>query len=146
MPSLETIVNRFRSTDRTTRLEMLLDLSDRLPPLPERFHSARDQGRNRVTECQTPVFLFGELKDGGFQLYADVPREAPTVRGFVALLLKGLAGAKPEEVAAIPGDLLDRLELTETLGMTRMQGLSAVVQRVKRMAASLTPGAVKGES
>ena len=136
MASLETIVNRFRGTDRNTRLEMLLDLSDRLPPLPERFLAARDQGVNRVTECQTPVFLFGELVDGAFQLYADVPREAPTVRGFVALLLKGLAGAKPEEVAAIPSDLLDRLELTETLGMTRMQGLSAVVQRVKRMAAN----------
>lgn len=137
MPSLETIVKRFQSTDRNTRLEMLLDLSDRMPSLPQRFAEARDKGVNRVTECQTPVFLFGELVDGKFQLYADVPREAPTVRGFVSLLIKGLNGATPEEVTAIPADLLDRLQLTETLGMTRMQGLSAVVQRVKRMAETL---------
>jgi cysteine desulfuration protein SufE len=137
MPSLDMIVKRFQRTDRDTRLEMLLDLSERLPALPERFHDARDQGLNRVTECQTPVFLFGEIVDGKFQLYADVPREAPTVRGFVSLLIKGLSGARPEEVGAIPSDLLDQLQLAETLGMTRTQGLSAVVQRVKRMGSSM---------
>ncbi len=137
MPSLDSIVKRFQRTDRNTRLEMLLDLSERLPPLPERFAEARDQGMNRVTECQTPVFLFGELVDGAFQLYADVPREAPTVRGFVSMLIRGLNGTTPEDVKAIPSDLLDQLQLTETLGMTRMQGLSAVVQRVKSIAARL---------
>jgi cysteine desulfuration protein SufE len=141
MALLETIVQRFQSTDRDTRLEMLLDLSNRLPALPERFREARDKGLNRVTECQTPVFLYGQVNgDGKFELHADVPREAPTVRGFVSLLIKGLTGATPEEVAAIPSDLLDRLQLTETLGMTRMQGLSAVVQRVKRMAATSVNG------
>ena len=138
MASLESIVRRFQNTNRETRLEMLLDLSERLAPLPERFHDARDHGLNRVTECQTPVFLFAELEDGKFQLYADVPREAPTVRGFVSLLARGLNGADPRTVSNIPGDLLDQLRLGEALGMTRTQGLSAVVQRVKRMAATLT--------
>jgi cysteine desulfuration protein SufE len=134
MIPLDTLVRRFQNTDRETRLEMLLDLSERLPPLPERFHEARDQGVNRVTECQTPVFLYAEVRDGKFQLHADVPREAPTVRGFVSLLARGLNGASAEEVTRIPSDLLDQLKLGEALGMTRTQGLSAVVQRVKRMA------------
>ena len=138
MASLDTIIRRFQSTDRETRLEMLLDLSERLPPLPERFHEARDHGVNRVTECQTPVFLFAELANGKFQLHADVPREAPTVRGFVSLLARGLNGADPQTVSSIPGDLLDQLRLGEALGMTRTQGLSAVVQRVKRMANKLS--------
>jgi cysteine desulfuration protein SufE len=137
MAPLESIVRRFQNTNRETRLEMLLDLSERLPPLPERFREARDHGINRVTECQTPVFLFAELNEGQFQLHADVPREAPTVRGFVALLAKGLNGADPASVSNIPSDLLDQLKLGEALGMTRTQGLSAVVQRVKRMAAAL---------
>jgi cysteine desulfuration protein SufE len=137
MTTLDTLVRRFQNTDRETRLEMLLDLSDRLPPLPERFHEARDHGVNRVTECQTPVFLYAELNEGKFQLHADVPREAPTVRGFVSLLARGLNGASPEEVTKIPSDLLDQLKLGEALGMTRTQGLSAVVQRVRRMADTL---------
>ena len=138
MASLDKIIQRFQGTNRETRLEMLLDLSERLSPLPERFHAARDHGVNRVTECQTPVFLFAELLDGKFQLYADVPREAPTVRGFVSLLAKGLNGESPEAASRIPSDLLDQLKLGEALGMTRTQGLSAVVQRVKRMATTLT--------
>ena len=77
------------------------------------------------------------MNDGKFQLYADVPREAPTVRGFVSLLSKGLNGSDPATVSNIPSDLLDQLKLGEALGMTRTQGLSAVVQRVKRMASGL---------
>jgi sulfur transfer protein SufE len=35
-------------------------------------------------------------------------------------------------VAAVPGDLLDQLQLTETLGMTRTQGLTSILGRIKR--------------
>ena len=34
----------------------------------------------------------------------------------------------------MPDDLLDQLGLTETLGMTRTQGLSAILARIKRAA------------
>jgi len=134
MTGLENIIKRFQGADRETRLELLLDFADRLPPLPEKYREAVAQGVNRVSECQTPVYLFMEPVNGSVQIHADVPREAPTVRGFLSLLIKGLKGATPDEVAGMPGDLLDRLQLSELLGMTRMQGLSAVVQRIKRMA------------
>ncbi len=134
MTGLDNIIKRFQSADRDTRLELLLDFSNRLPPLPEKFQAAVTQGVNRVSECQTPVYLFLEPVNGSVEIHADVPREAPTVRGFLSLLIKALKGATPDEVAAIPGDLLDRLQLSDMLGMTRMQGLSAVVQRLKRMA------------
>ncbi len=137
MTTLEKTFQRFQSADRQTRLELLLDLSRRLPPLPERFHAARDQGLNQVPECQSPVFLWTELDDGRVRLHADAPPEAPTVRGFVALLGRAVDGATPEEVAAIPSDLLDRLGLSEALGMTRMRGLTAIVQRVKQQVKGL---------
>ena len=137
MNQLEKTFQRFQSADRQTRLELLLDLSKRLPPLPERYHAARDQGLNRVPECQSAVFLWTELDDGRVRLHADAPPEAPTVRGFVALLGRAVDGATPEEVAGIPGDLLDQLGLSETLGMTRMQGLTAILQRVKQQAKGL---------
>ena len=140
MTGLDNIIKRFQSADRDTRLELLLDFSDRLPPLPEEYREAVTQGVNRVNECQTPVFLFMEPANGGVAIHADVPREAPTVRGFLSLLIKGLKGATPDEVAALPGDLIDRLQLSELLGMTRMQGLSAVVQQLKRMAQHLVIG------
>ncbi len=136
MPTLETIIPRFKAADRSTRLETLLDYSRRLPPLPERLEAEKDRGDHRVHECQTPVFLWVELQDGKVHIHADVPRESPTVRGFISLLARTLEGAAPEDVAKIPDDLLDQLGLSETLGMTRTQGLTAILQRIKRSVAA----------
>ncbi|MGE3618462.1 MAG: SufE family protein, partial [Gemmatimonadales bacterium] len=71
------------------------------------------------------------------RLAADVPRESPTVRGFVALLVEALDGQPAAAAAALPVDLLHLLRLDEALGMMRTQGLSAIVQRVRRTAAAL---------
>lgn len=137
LDSLDRITRRFHAADKQTRLELLLDYSKKLPPLPERFHAARDQGLNRVPECQSPVFLFLERDGDGVVLHADAPREAPTVRGFVSLLAKGLQGVPPAEAAQLPPDLLDRLGLAEALGMTRTHGLTAMIGRLRRMAGEL---------
>jgi cysteine desulfuration protein SufE len=136
MPTLETIIPRFKAADRTTRLETLLDYSRKLPPLPERLEAEKERGEHRVHECQTPVFLWVELVDGKVHIHADVPRESPTVRGFISLLARTLDGAAPDEVARIPDDLLDQLGLSEALGMTRTQGLTAILQRIKRSVAA----------
>lgn len=135
--ALDRIIRRFRDSDKQTRLELLLDYSRKLPDLPERFHQARAAGLNQVTECQSPVFLYLEKEGEGVTLHADAPREAPTVRGFVSLLARGIRGAAPSAVAQLPGDLLEQLGLGEALGMTRLQGLSAVVGRIRQMAAEL---------
>jgi len=136
MPSLDTLIARFRSADRNTRLETLLDYSRKLPPLPPEYEALKAQGKNLVPECQTPVFLWIGVEEGKVRLHADVPRESPTVRGFVALLLKSLDGASPADVADVPNDLLDQLHLTETLGMMRTQGLTAILGRIKRAVAN----------
>ena len=134
MGDFDRTIQRFASADSQLRLELLLDYARKLPALPERYQLAKEKGENKVPECMSPVFLFLEANDGKLTLFADAPVEAPTVRGFVALLAREIKDASPKDVAAIPSDLLDRLRLTELLGMTRMQGLTAIVSRIKRMA------------
>jgi cysteine desulfuration protein SufE len=136
MPGIDTLIPRFKAADRATRLETLLDYSRKLPPLPERLELEKARGDHRVHECQTPVFLWVEVEDGQVHIHADVPRESPTVRGFVSLLARSLDGAPPEAVAKVPDDLLDQLGLSETLGMTRTQGLTAILHRIKRTVAA----------
>jgi cysteine desulfuration protein SufE len=136
MPTLETLIPRFKAADRQTRLETLLDYSKKLPPLPARFEAEKELGHNRVDECQTTVYLWVEVDQGRVHIYADIPREAPTVRGFVSLLARTLEGESPDTVARLPMDLLDQLGLSETLGMTRTQGLTAILHRIKKSVAS----------
>jgi cysteine desulfuration protein SufE len=136
MPTLDTVIPRFKAADRTTRLETLLDYSRKLPPLPERFRNERARDEHRVDECQTPVFLWVEVDEQKVHIHADVPPESPTVRGFISLLARTLNGAAPADVARVPDDLLDQLGLSETLGMTRTQGLTAILYRIKRSVAA----------
>jgi cysteine desulfuration protein SufE len=138
MPTLETLIPRFQAADRQTRLETLLDYSKNLPPLPQRYEAEKALGHNRVDECQTLVYLWVEVDGGRVHIHADVPREAPTVRGFVSLLARLLEGQTPDAVARLPMDLLDQLGLSETLGMTRTQGLTAILHRVKSSVATAT--------
>lgn len=135
--TLDKLVRRFRSADRATRLEALLDASRRLPDLPPHLAADRERERHRVVECQTPVFLWLEREDDRLRFHADVPRESPTVRGFVSLLAAVLDGAPLALAAELPADLLHQMGLDETLGMMRSQGLTALVQRVRRESAAL---------
>lgn len=132
---LDRFIARFKAADRATRLEALLDYAQKLPPISPEREAAREN--HRVPECQTPVFLWVDVQDDAVSISADVPRESPTVRGFVSLLVHGLEGASAAEVAALPDDLLHRFGLDETLGMMRTQGLTAIVRRIKRGAASV---------
>jgi cysteine desulfuration protein SufE len=131
------LIRRFQAADRDLRLETLLEASKKLPDLPPALAQDRDRESHRVTECQTPVFLWIEREGDRIRFYADVPRESPTVRGFVALLQSNLDGATPAELADLPLDLLHELRLDDALGMMRSQGLAAIVSRVKRAGQAL---------
>ena len=128
---LDAIAAEFTNCDARERLELLLEYSEELPPLPPRLAAERDAGLHRVHECQTPVYLWVEVVDGRVQVFADVAPEAPTVRGFVGILAKAISGASIEEAASLPPDVLHRFGLAQSLGMMRAQGLGAVVRRIR---------------
>ncbi len=125
------IAASFRMVDPPTRLELLLDYADRLPPLPEVYHPLRDAGLNLVHECQSPVFVMVEVRDGCVVLHADVPAEAPTARGFTSVLVEAFDGAAPADVLEAPPDPLGALGLTPLLGMQRTRGLTAIYYRIR---------------
>jgi cysteine desulfuration protein SufE len=131
--ALQEIVDVFDDAAPDERLDMLLEYALSMPDLPEELQSARDT-MEQVHECQTPVFLLATLKEGQVYYYLDVPREAPTVRGFAGILYEGLNGASPEAIAATPNDLYQRLGLHKVLSPLRLRGLTALLSRMKRQA------------
>jgi cysteine desulfuration protein SufE len=128
---LDDIVAEFADLEPRERLELLLEFAENLPPLPERYLAERDAGLHRIVECQTPTFIWVELVDGHVQIFADVAPEAPTVKGFVGILVDAFNGQMPETVLATPPDLLQRLGLLESLGMVRMRGLAAIQHYIR---------------
>jgi cysteine desulfuration protein SufE len=140
MPAaLDAIVAELSDSDRQERIDLLIDYARNLPPLPDRLVALKDSS-HRVEECQSPVYLFVEMAGERVALYADAPIEAPTVRGFVSLLLDGLSGATADEVLKVPADLVERCGLAEVLGMLRVRGLTGVLRRIKREVARAALG------
>ncbi len=136
--SLQEICDVFASVEPETRLELLLDYAERLPPLPARYISERDQGLHRVPECMTPVFMWIEPSEGGrVRIYIDVAPEAPTVRGVLSIVQSACDNQTPDAIASLPDDLLDRLGLAEVIRMNRAVGIGAIIRRIRNEAAAV---------
>lgn len=133
-PRLAEVIDLFTSADEDMRLELLLDFSKKLPPIPDRLIEQRDAGMNRVPECMTPVFLWIEGDPDAVRIHVDVAEEAPTVKGIMGVIVSTFDGATAEELQEIPLDLLHRLGLGQKIRMTRAMGVSAIINRVRRAA------------
>ena len=130
-PKLAEIVTEFVSAPREVVLEMLLEFSDQVPPLPPEM-TAHD-GMEQVPECQTPFFLKAEvLPDDTVRTYFDCPPEAPTTRAFAGILAEGLAGASTAEILAVPDDLYATMGLAGAISPLRIRGGTAILSRLKR--------------
>ncbi|HEY6801772.1 MAG TPA: SufE family protein [Agromyces sp.] len=121
----------FLALEVRDRLQLLLEFSNDLPELPERYAEHPDL-LERVVECQSPVYIFVEVEDGAVHLYATAPAESPTTRGFASILAQGLDGLTVDEVFAIPDDYPQSLGLAEAVSPLRVRGMTAMLARVKR--------------
>ena len=131
-PRLAEIVEDFNSLAGQDRLQLLLEFSDDLPALPERYAGHRDL-LEQVPECQSPLFLAVEVApDDAVHLFFDAPPEAPTTRGFAGILQAGLDGLDADEVLATPDEFTSQLGLTDLVSPLRLRGMAAMLGRIKR--------------
>ncbi|HET7415945.1 MAG TPA: SufE family protein [Arthrobacter sp.] len=133
-PQLEEIIDDFQALSEPDRLQLLLEFSRELPPLPDRL-ADHPEMLEQVVECQTPLFLNVELDSDPARtvhLFFSAPPEAPTTRGFASVLAEGLEGLPAEELLVVPDDVADRLGLSQAITPLRMRGMSAMLARIKR--------------
>jgi cysteine desulfuration protein SufE len=131
-PRLQEIADDFNAVPDADRLQLLLEFSEELPPLPARY--ADDPALlEPVPECQSPLYLAVEVDpDATVHLYFDAPREAPTTRGFAGILHAGLDGLPADEVLATPGEFSSQLGLGHLVSPLRLRGMAAMLGRIKR--------------
>jgi len=132
-PRLAEIVEDFSLTEGRDKLELLLQYAMSFPPLPDWLRGKQSE-MEAVPECMTPVSVTAEMKNGAMAFYFDVPPEAPTVRGFAAIVAEGLDGATPQQVLDLPADFYLAMGLEQVLTPQRMNGMAAIVAHVRRLA------------
>ena len=129
--ALAELAEDFHELEAPDRLQLLLELSDELPGLPERYAGHLDQ-MEQVHECQSPLFLAVEVDDDRVvHVFFDAPRESPTTRGFAGILHTGLDGLTAPEVLAVPDDAPYRFGLAEAVSPLRLRGMVAMLSRIK---------------
>jgi cysteine desulfuration protein SufE len=129
---LQTIVTDFKSAPKPLRLQMLLEYSKKVPPLPQHL-AENSEGLERVHECQTPFFLATEYPDNEHVIFHfDAPPEAPTTRGFAGILSEGLNGSSPQQILDVPIDFYTEMGLDEVISPLRLRGMSGIIGRIKR--------------
>jgi cysteine desulfuration protein SufE len=143
--AMQEIADDFADLLAPQRLELLLEFSEGLPELPERY-AGRLGEMEQVHECQSPIFLAVEVGDEPadapgsrpVHLFFSAPQEAPTTRGFAGILHEGLDGLTVEQVLAVPQDAPYRFSLGEAVSPLRLRGLVGMLSRIKRQVALKT--------
>ena len=130
--SIDELVDNFELLgDWESRFGYLIDLGKELPPM----ESTDQCEANRVHGCQAQVWLkLVPEADGRIHIIAD--SDAFIVKGLISVLLAVYSGKTASEILAIDGEAeLARLDLASHLSPTRKNGLFAMVQRVRELAA-----------
>ncbi len=140
--AMREIADDFAELTPAERLQLLLEFSEGLPELPERYAGSLDS-MEQVHECQSPIFLAVELEDEPadrpgdrlVHLFFSAPQEAPTTRGFAGILHEGLDGLTVAEVLAVPEVAPYRFSLGEAVSPLRLRGMVGMLNRIKRQTA-----------
>ncbi|WP_373202777.1 SufE family protein [Mycobacterium marinum] len=131
MPApLAEVVSDFGEVQGQDKLALLLEFANELPPLPSDLAEA---AMEPVPECQSPLFLHVDAHDPDrVRLYFSAPAQAPTTRGFAAILAAGLDQQPASEILAVPEDFYSELGLADLISPLRLRGMSAMLARIKR--------------
>lgn len=133
----------FHAVPDSEKLTLLLEFSDDLPDVPEKY---ADVEFEQVIECQSPVFITTEVTDGRVNMFAKAPPEAPTTRGFASILVQGLSGLSAQEVLDVPADFPFDLGITKQVSPLRLRGMVGMLGRVKRQVREQIDSAIASDA
>ena len=115
-------------SDWQDRYEHLIELGKNLPLIPPE-HKTDD---NLVRGCQSRVWLHAAPQNGLVHFTAD--SDAMITKGIVALLVRVFNDRTPQEILGASTEFIDKIGLRAHLSPNRANGLSAMVDQMKRYA------------
>jgi cysteine desulfuration protein SufE len=133
-PALDRLVDRLGSTqDPKRRYEFVLWLARKLAPLPEEFR----REAFKVKGCVSQVYVVGQLANGTLHWQGD--SDAQITKGLLALLIEGMEGLTPSQVAAIDPAFLQATGLQASLTPSRANGFLNIFRMMQAQAHHLQP-------
>jgi cysteine desulfuration protein SufE len=123
------IIDEFSGFDDwMDKYQLLIDLGNEQQPLEEKYKTEQ----NLIDGCQSRVWLQADYVDG--KIYFTAESDALIVKGIVALLIRVLSDATPQEILDAELYFIDKIGLKEHLSPTRSNGLLAMVKQMRMYA------------
>jgi cysteine desulfuration protein SufE len=117
--------------DWEERYRHVIELGKAMPPLDPAFHVPA----TKVDGCASQVWILPQIEGSRFDFQGD--SDALIVRGLIAVLHALYEGVPVPEVEQIDAQAaLARLGLDEHLSAQRSNGVRAMVQRIRQLAAA----------
>ncbi|NEX45581.1 SufE family protein [Pseudotabrizicola algicola] len=117
--------------DWEDRYRHVIELGKAMPPLADEFKVPA----LKVDGCASQVWLRPVIADGRFDFQGD--SDAMIVRGLIAILHALYSGVPVDQVAAVDAPAeLGRLGLNDHLSAQRSNGVRAMVERIRAVAAA----------
>ena len=114
--------------DWSERYQYLIDLGRKLPAFPEAWKAEA----NRLHGCQSLVWVVSEGDADRLEFHAI--SDSAIVSGLVALTLRVYSGRSAAEILATQPDFIEAIGLGKHLSLTRANGLSSLIARIKQVA------------
>ncbi len=112
------------------RYRFVIDEGKKMEPLPD----ALKVPATKVDGCASQVWLHPTIEDGSFRF--DGESDAMIVQGLIAVLRKLYNGLPVGEVVAVDARAeMGRLGLNDHLSAQRSNGLRAMIERIRKVAA-----------
>jgi cysteine desulfuration protein SufE len=129
-------------SDWQDRYEHLIELGKDLPMIaPE-----KKTEENIVRGCQSRVWLNADVSTaldvtghGQKVIHFTADSDAMITKGLIALLVRVLNDRTPQEILDTPLTFIDAIGLREHLSPNRSNGLSAMMDQMKRYALAFSP-------
>ncbi len=130
-PAFEEIAETFEFLDDwEERYRHVIDLGKAMPPLDDSFKVPA----LKVDGCASQVWLRPMIAEGRFEFQGE--SDAMIVRGLIAVLHALYAGLPLAEVAQVDAHAeFGRLGLNDHLSSQRSNGVRAMVERIRKVAA-----------
>ncbi|MBQ8463259.1 MAG: SufE family protein [Prevotella sp.] len=123
------IIEEFQGFDDwMDKYQLLIDMGNEQEPLDEKYKTEQ----NLIDGCQSRVWLQADYQDGRIHFQAE--SDALIVKGIVALLIRVLDGATPQEILDADLYFIEQIGLREHLSPTRSNGLLAMVKQMRMYA------------
>ncbi len=124
------IIEEFSGLDDwMDKYQLLIDLGNEQQPVDEQYKTEQ----NLIDGCQSRVWLQADYLESGV-IHFQAESDALIVKGIVALLIRVLNDATPQEILDADLYFIDQIGLKEHLSPTRSNGLLAMVRQIRTYA------------